>query len=286
MGKLVEVQLREYAKPAVFDSNTVGCRMHDLVIVEAERGLDYGRVVTDEGHEAHPPAEGMVRRILRVVTAEDQSKISRNRVDIGNVFETTRKKIGERALPMKLISAEYSFDRSKIVFYFTAEGRVDFRELVRDLAQLFRARIELKQIGVRDEMKMFGGFGCCGRPLCCASFLKDFEPVTIRMAKQQNMPLSPEKISGCCGRLMCCLSYEFKTYKDLSRCLPKEGQMVETKEGKGKVLSVDMLRQLVLVEFADERKVEISYKEECEKFFARPQKKPEEQDEDDGEREK
>lgn len=285
MGKLVEVQLREYAKPAVFDANTVSCRMHDMVIVEAERGLDYGRVVTDDGHEAHPPGEGPVRRIVRLVTPEDQAKIVRNRGEIESVFDATRKKINERKLPMKLISAEYSFDRSKIVFYFTAEGRVDFRELVRDLAQLFRARIELKQIGVRDEMKMFGGFGCCGRQLCCASFLKDFEPVTIRMAKQQNMPLSPEKISGCCGRLMCCLSYEFKTYKDLARCLPKEGQMVETKEGKGKVLVVDMLRQRVLVELADERKVEISYKEECEKIFAQSRQKDEPQEEDDDERE-
>ena len=166
---------------------------------------------------------------------------------------------------MKLVEAEYSFDRSKIIFYFTAEGRVDFRELVRDLAHLFKARIELKQIGVRDEVKMFGGFGTCGKKLCCVAFLKDFEPVTIRMAKQQNMPLNPEKISGVCGRLMCCLGYEYQTYKDFSKSLPKEGQYIETPEGKGRVITVHTLKQSVIVELEDERKIEVSFKNHSRK---------------------
>jgi cell fate regulator YaaT (PSP1 superfamily) len=161
---------------------------------------------------------------------------------------------------MKLVEAEYSFDRSKIVFYFTAEGRVDFRGLVKDLAKVFKARIELRQIGVRDEAKLFGGYGPCGRCLCCASFLKDFEPVTIKMAKEEGLPLNPTKISGLCGRLMCCLSYEYETYKCLSKGLPHEGERIHTPEGKGKVISVNILKRAVTVEMEDGKVVVIPYK--------------------------
>ena len=161
---------------------------------------------------------------------------------------------------MKLVDVEYSFDRSKFIFYFTAEDRVDFRELVKDLAREFRARIELRQIGVRDEAKIFGGYGPCGRVLCCKSFLKDFEPVTVRMAKDQNLPLNPSKISGVCGRLMCCLGYEYQVYKQFLQGLPKQGETINTKEGKGRVIGVNPLKRTVVVEVGEEgRQIEVSY---------------------------
>jgi cell fate regulator YaaT (PSP1 superfamily) len=162
---------------------------------------------------------------------------------------------------MKLVSCEYSFDRSKVLFYFTADGRIDFRNLVKDLARIFKARIEMRQIGVRDEAKLFGGFGPCGRELCCSRFLKDFEPVTIKMAKEQNLPLNPPKISGLCGRLMCCLSYEHTSYKQLSRDLPKEGDKIDTPKGKGKVVSINVLRRAVLVEISEGNQIEVIYKQ-------------------------
>ncbi|MFH2144622.1 MAG: stage 0 sporulation family protein [Candidatus Omnitrophota bacterium] len=260
-GKLIEVKLRRQGKIAFFDNNGLEIKTHDIIIVESERGLDYGQIISDGTQTSKNKPEGVIRRVVRKATAQDLAQVGKNKQDISNVFDTTARKIEERKLSMKLVEAEYSFDRSKIIFYFTAEGRVDFRELVRDLASLFKARIELKQIGVRDEVKMFDGFGCCGRRLCCSSFLKDFEPVTIRMAKQQNMPLNPEKISGCCGRLMCCLGYEYQTYKEYSKSLPKEGQYVETGEGKGRVISVQTLKQKYVVELEDERKIEICLKE-------------------------
>ena len=172
---------------------------------------------------------------------------------------TCQEKIQQHKLEMKLISAEYSFDRSKITFYFTSDGRVDFRELVKDLAKQFKARIELKQIGVRDEAKLLGGFGPCGMKLCCAKFLKSFEPVTIKMAKEQNLPLNPTKISGCCGRLMCCLGYEYQTYKKLMKGMPREGEIIKTKQGKGRVISVNALKRCVTVELEDGRHADISY---------------------------
>ncbi|MCP4648979.1 MAG: stage 0 sporulation family protein [PVC group bacterium] len=263
--KIVEVRLREQGKVMFFNRSNIEIKAQDIVIVESERGNDYGHILSDPNQAPERKPEGSVKRIVRVATKEDLEQIEKNRQDVKNVFRTAAKKIEERKLEMKLVEAEYSFDRSKITFYFTAEGRIDFRELVRDLAHMFKARIELKQIGVRDEVKMFGGFGCCGRNLCCAAYLKDFEPVTIRMAKQQNMPLNPEKISGLCGRLMCCLAYEYETYKEFSKCLPREGEYIQTKEGKGRVISVNTIKQEVLVELEDERKVEISFKGKCHK---------------------
>ncbi len=259
--KIVKVKLRDQGKPVIFNVNNVACKLLDIVIVESERGVNFGQVVSDIEHAAPDTPHAGLKKVVRAATSLDMEQIGKNKQDLKAVFDTAEKKIEERKLNMKLVEADYSFDRSKIVFYFTAEGRVDFRELVRDLAHLFKARIELKQIGVRDEVKMFGGFGCCGRKLCCSAFLKDFEPVTIRMAKQQNMPLNPEKISGLCGRLMCCLGYEYQTYKDFSKKMPKEGQYIETNEGKGKVVSVHTLRQMVLVELEDERKIEVSFKD-------------------------
>ncbi|MBU1088173.1 MAG: stage 0 sporulation family protein [Candidatus Omnitrophica bacterium] len=264
MVKTVKVKLKDQVKPVTYNANNLNLNLHDLVIVESERGQDCAEVVSVVEKSTQESVKGLVKKVLRLMTPQDHEQMASNKKEIKNIFKTTQKKIGERKLDMKLVEAEYSFDRSKIIFYFTAEGRVDFRELVRDLAHLFKARIELKQIGVRDEVKMFGGYGCCGRELCCAAFLKDFEPVTIRMAKQQNMPLNPEKISGLCGRLMCCLGYEYQTYKEFCKKLPKEGQYIETPEGKGRVLSVHTLKQMVLVELEDERKIEVSLKPKCE----------------------
>lgn len=180
------------------------------------------------------PARPPVKRIIRIARESDLKQIEDNRARSKEAFTTCQKKIAEHRLEMKLVQAEYSFDRSKIIFYFTSGGRVDFRNLVKDLAKIFKARIELRQIGVRDETKFFGGYGPCGRQLCCATFLKDFEPVTIKMAKEEGLPLNPPKISGICGRLMCCLNYEYETYKMLSRGLPREGERIITAEGKGK----------------------------------------------------
>ncbi|MFH2137819.1 MAG: stage 0 sporulation family protein [Candidatus Omnitrophota bacterium] len=263
--KIVQVRLREQGKIMVFNTDNIELKGHDIVIIESERGTDYGHVLSDDDQLKKDNPEAGVKNVVRIATPEDMAQIEKNRKDIKDVNSTTNKKIDERKLQMKLVAAEYSFDRSKIIFYFTAEGRVDFRELVRDLAHLFKARIELKQIGVRDEVKMFGGYGCCGRRLCCAAYLKDFEPVTIRMAKQQNMPLNPEKISGLCGRLMCCLSYEYETYKEFSKNLPKEGDHIQTPEGQGRVISVNTLKQQVVVELEDERKIEICCKGKCMK---------------------
>lgn len=263
--KIVEIKLREQGKVMLFNTNELIFKPQDIVIVESERGLDYGQVMAEMEQAAETKSEEPLRKVMRMATQQDLEQIAKNKTEIKNVFAATEKKIEERKLSMKLVEAEYSFDRSKVIFYFTAEGRVDFRDLVKDLAHIFKARIELKQIGVRDEVKMFGGYGPCGRVLCCAAFLKDFEPVTIRMAKHQNMPLNPEKISGLCGRLMCCLGYEYETYKEYSKNLPKEGELIQTPEGKGKVISVNTLKQEITVELEDERKITLSFKEKTKR---------------------
>ncbi|MDP2939584.1 MAG: stage 0 sporulation family protein [Candidatus Omnitrophota bacterium] len=261
MQRKVYVKLREYGPIIYFEATNIDCKVCDFVIVEAERGIDYGQVVSEFETAFSEKNEEPVRKIIRVANAPDLKQIQDNRGKIKDAFSNCLKKIEEHNLDMKLVEAEYSFDRSKIIFYFTSEGRVDFRELVKDLARIFKARIELRQIGVRDEAKLFGGFGTCGRELCCRRFLKDFEPVTIRMAKEQGLPLNPPKISGVCGRLMCCLSYEFEVYKKLSLDLPKEGEKINTPEGKGKVISINVLKRSVVVEVgSDGKQIEIIYK--------------------------
>jgi cell fate regulator YaaT (PSP1 superfamily) len=274
MIKKVKIKFKDQVKLLTYNANNLNLKQHDLVIVEAERGQDCAEVVSVIDKTSQDQTNNKLKKVLRVMTPEDKQQIEKNKKDVKDAFKTAQKKIVERKLEMKLVEAEYSFDRSKIIFYFTAEGRVDFRELVRDLAHLFKARIELKQIGVRDEVKMFGGYGCCGRQLCCAAFLKDFEPVTIRMAKQQNMPLNPEKISGLCGRLMCCLGYEYQTYKEYCKKLPKEGQYIDTPEGKGRVIAVHTLKQTVEIELEDERKIEVSLKHDCERKKEKGKTKP------------
>lgn len=235
-------------------------KVGDYVIIEAERGREYGQVISEPELVPETEIEAPLRKVIRVATRDDLRQIQENKKKTKEAMDICAKKIAEHKLDMKLVDAEHSFDRSKFIFYFTAEGRVDFRELVKDLAREFRARIELRQIGVRDEAKIFGGYGPCGRVLCCKSFLKDFEPVTVRMAKDQNLPLNPSKISGVCGRLMCCLGYEYQVYKSLLRGLPKHGETVNTKEGKGRVISVNPLKRSVVVEVGEEGKqIKLSY---------------------------
>lgn len=235
-------------------------KVGDYVIIEAERGREYGQVISEPESVSEAEIEAPLRGIIRVATREDLRQIQENKKKTKEAMEICEKKIAEHKLNMKLVDAEYSFDRSKFIFYFTADGRVDFRDLVKDLARQFKARIELRQIGVRDEAKIFGGYGPCGRVLCCKSFLKDFEPVTVRMAKDQNLPLNPTKISGVCGRLMCCLGYEYQVYKEFLKNLPKQGEMINTKEGKARVISVNPLKRTVVVEVGEEaRQIELSY---------------------------
>lgn len=265
MYEVIQIKLREAGKVSYFSTSCLRPAIGECCIVESDRGLDYGFVVSEPEVILDADVEEPLRKIIRLATPHDKTQIDKNKIKAKEAFHLCQKKIQERAVDMKLIDAEYSFDLSKIVFYFTAEGRVDFRELVKELANIFKARIELKQIGVRDEAKLLGGFGHCGRQLCCARFLKDFEPVTIKMAKEQNLPLNPAKISGLCGRLMCCLGYEYNTYKCLMKDLPKEGDKVKIKDISGKVLSVNAITRKLLVETEDGRQIEVKYEGECRK---------------------
>ncbi len=262
MPELVFVRLRDSGQAYSYHKGELAVKEGDFVIVEHDRGLDYGQIVLCQGHfldkdSAKEPA----KKIIRIAKDSDLRQIEENRAKAKEAFNSCSRKISEHKLDMKLVRCEYSFDRSKIIFYFTASGRVDFRGLVKDLAKIFKARIELRQIGVRDEARLFGGFGPCGRELCCAKFLKDFEPVTIKMAKEEGLPLNPPKISGICGRLMCCLSYEYESYKILSKGMPREGEHVHTPKGKGKVISVNFFRRAASVQLEDGMVIEVTYKE-------------------------
>jgi cell fate regulator YaaT (PSP1 superfamily) len=264
MEKLVLVRLRDTGQIFPYNASEVEVRESDCVIVEHDRGLDYGQVVS---LHAMPDANAKqpIKKIVRIADDNDKKRIEENRAKCKEATTNCARKIEEHKLDMKLVHTEYSFDCTKIVFYFTADGRVDFRNLVKDLAKIFKIRIELRQIGVRDEAKFFGGFGPCGRELCCASFLKDFEPVTIKMAKEEGLPLNPPKISGICGRLMCCLNYEYDTYKALSKGLPREGERIHTPQGKGKVVNVNVFKRTATVEMEDGTQIEINYNKDEQK---------------------
>ncbi|MBF0215555.1 MAG: stage 0 sporulation family protein [Candidatus Omnitrophica bacterium] len=252
MSDIVRVKLREVGEVQYFLANGITFIAGEKVIVEVDRGLEYGEVVSPNEILAEPEGqERLSRKVIRKANPWDEEQIVKNREKEKDLISICKNKITEHKLPMKLVDAEYSFDRAKIIFYFTSESRVDFRNLVKDLASIFRVRIELKQIGVRDEAKMIGGCGPCGRKLCCASFLKDFEPVTIKMAKLQKLPLNPSKISGLCGRLMCCLGYENVCYREMSKGLPKVGKEIKTDQGKGKVINVNPLKRLVTIDYGD-----------------------------------
>ena len=257
MYEVIQVKLREAGKITYFSNGGMKFKVGDYVIVEADRGLDYGQVLSDTEAVLDADLEEPLKKVIRKANPWDIMQVDKNKKKIKEVMDSCTRKIKDRKLAMKLIDAEFSFDRSKIIFYFTAEGRVDFRDLVKDLASAFKTRIELKQIGVRDEAKMLGGLGPCGRALCCTTHLKDFEPVTIKMAKEQNLSLNPTKISGLCGRLMCCLGYEYGTYKDLMKGMPHEGEVIKTLKGNGKVVSVNALRHSVTVELEDGSLLEV-----------------------------
>lgn len=260
MEKTILVRLRDFGQAYPYNPTDLNLKEGDCVILEHDRGIDYGQIISPQQAITDKPSKEPVKKLIRKASAADLKQIEDNRLKAKEAFSSCLKKIEEHKLDMKLVRAEYSFDRSKIVFYFTASGRVDFRNLVKDLAKIFKARIELRQIGVRDEARIFGGCGPCGRELCCAKFLKDFEPVSIKMAKEEGLPLNPPKISGLCGRLMCCLSFEYETYKALSKGLPREGERVHIQQGKGKVTGVNVFKRSVTVELEDGTIVEVDYK--------------------------
>lgn len=260
MEKLTAVRLRDSGQIYFCNAGDLETKECAYVIVEHDRGLDYGQIVTPNNQLLNEKSKEQPKKIVRLATDVDFKQIEDNRTKAKDAFSACVKKIAEHKLDMKLVYSEYSFDRAKIIFYFTANGRVDFRNLVKDLAKIFKARIELRQIGVRDEAKLFGGFGACGRHLCCASFLKDFEPVTIKMAKEEGLPLNPPKISGLCGRLMCCLNFEYETYRLFSKGLPREGERITIQQGKGKVGSVNVFKRIVTVELEDGTQVKVNYK--------------------------
>ena len=245
--QVVDIQFRPGQKIYYFDPAGIPCQAGDHVIIDTARGPEYGfctgGVHTISAREVVAP----LRPVLRIATAHDEKVAADNHAKEKKAYEICLQKIAEHNLDMQLVSAECAFDGSKLLFFFTADERVDFRELVKNLASVFHTRIELRQIGVRDKAKMVGGLGICGRPFCCASFLDDFQPVSIKMAKTQNLSLNPTKISGTCGRLMCCLKYEQDAYEDLLRTSPKAESFVDTPEGRGTVVEVDLLRQRVKV---------------------------------------
>lgn len=275
MIKVVGVRFRTAGKIYYFDPQKFPIKKGDHVIVETARGVEYGTVVGGMKEVTDDEVMQPLKPVLRIATPKDDKQEEENREKEKEALRVCLEKIQKHNLEMKLIDAEYTFDNNKVLFYFTADGRVDFRELVKDLAAVFKTRIELRQIGVRDETKIVGGIGICGRPLCCHTFLDEFAPVSIKMAKEQNLSLNPTKISGVCGRLMCCLKNEQETYEYLNRKLPNVGDYVTTEDGlKGEVHSVNVLRQQVkvLVEEGDEKEIH-EYKVEQLRFKRRHGKK-------------
>ena len=264
MTKVIGVRFRQAGKIYFFSPGSLHIEKGDKVIVETARGLEFGSVVSAPKEVSEKDIMQPLKSVLRVATEEDKRNEEKNREKEQEAFRVCQEKIRKHELDMKLISAEYTFDNSKVLFYFTADGRIDFRELVKDLASVFKTRIELRQIGVRDETKTLGGYSICGRPLCCSTYLSDFVPVSIKMAKEQNLSLNPTKISGVCGRLMCCLKNEEETYEDLNSRLPDVGDRVGTNDGfKGEVQSVNVLREKVkvLVEVNEEKEIREYQKE-------------------------
>lgn len=243
MIKVVGVRFKKAGKIYYFDPNGNKIKEGDNLIVETARGLEFGACLIGEREVDESDIITPLKPVIRVATYEDLQKYRDNKAREKEAFEICLEKISKHSLDMKLIDVEYTFDNNKVIFYFTAEGRVDFRELVKDLAQVFRTRIELRQIGVRDEAKMIGGLGPCGRTLCCSTFLGDFVPVSIKMAKEQNLSLNPAKISGICGRLMCCLNYEQQAYEETRKVMPRAGSIVDSPYGRGEVMSNSIIKE-------------------------------------------
>ena len=274
MVEVVGVRFRTAGKIYFFNPKEFQVKSGDHVIVETTRGIEFGSVVSERRQVKEKCIGDELKPVLRIATKEDEERAAKNREKEKEAYKICLDKIKEHELDMKLVSTEYTFDNNKVLFYFTADGRVDFRELVKDLAAVFRTRIELRQIGVRDEAKMLGGMGICGRKLCCNTFLSEFAPVSIKMAKEQNLSLNPTKISGVCGRLMCCLTNEEETYEVLNSQLPSVGDNVTTSDGlTGTVHSLSVLRRLVkvIVNLENDEKEIREYKADDLKF--RPRRK-------------
>ena len=247
MIKVIGVRFKKAGKIYYFDPAGLDIEKGNFVVVETARGIEFGECVIGLKEINENDIVSPLKSVLRVATVSDIEKHNQNKEKEKDAFSICLKKIAEHKLTMKLIDVEYTFDNNKVIFYFTADGRVDFRELVKDLATIFKTRIELRQIGVRDEAKMLGGLGPCGRPMCCSTFLGDFASVSIKMAKEQNLSLNPTKISGICGRLMCCLNYEQSTYEDIRKRIPKVGSIVKTEGGTGVVVSNNIIKESVKV---------------------------------------
>ena len=247
MIKVVGVRFKKAGKIYYFDPADMNIQKDTYVVVETARGIEFGECVIGIKEINENDIVSPLKSVLRIATNDDIEKHFKNKDKEKDAFDICLKKIQEHGLTMKLIDVEYTFDNNKVIFYFTADGRVDFRDLVKDLATIFKTRIELRQIGVRDEAKMLGGLGPCGRPMCCSSFLGDFASVSIKMAKEQNLSLNPTKISGICGRLMCCLNYEQSTYEDIRKRMPKVGSIVKTSEGTGEVFSNNIVKESIKV---------------------------------------
>lgn len=247
MTEIIGVRFKEVGKVYYFDPTNIKFKEGDKVIVETVRGVEIGEIALDNRSIPEEEIVAPLRPVIRAATEDDLKKLDEIKKKEKSAFEICEKKIKEHNLEMKLVDVEYTFDCGKILFYFTADGRVDFRELVKSLAGVFRTRIELRQIGVRDEAKILGGIGICGRQLCCKTFLSDFHPVSIKMAKEQNLSLNPTKISGCCGRLMCCLKYENDAYEEMLKYVPKVDAIVRTPDGKGVVTDNNILSGTIKV---------------------------------------
>jgi len=257
MAEIVGVRFKRAGRVYYFDPAGIDLKANDHVVVQTTRGLELGHVVIAPKQVLASEVTGQLKPIVRKAEEDDIERAQKLADKEGEALAECGKLIAELNLPMKLVSTEYNLDRSRLTFFFTAEERVDFRELVRELTNRFKTRVELRQVGPRDEAKLIGGLGRCGRPLCCISFLSEFDPVSIRMAKEQDLPLDPMKISGICGRLLCCLVYENEQYRKLKEKLPKKGQRVSTPTGVGKVVGVNLLKETVLVELESQATVEV-----------------------------
>jgi cell fate regulator YaaT (PSP1 superfamily) len=252
---VVGVRFKNAGKIYYFDPGDLSIQKDDFVIVETVRGVEYGKIVIARKQVGEHDVVLPLKKVVRIADQKDRMIVEENKQAAQEAYQVCNEKVIAHQLDMKLVDVEYTFDRNKVIFYFTADGRVDFRELVKDLAAIFRTRIELRQIGVRDEAKMLGGIGPCGRMLCCSTFLGDFDPVSIKMAKDQNLSLNPTKISGLCGRLMCCLKYENDEYEAAKEQLPDLGEMIDTPLGTGKVVGLNILERVLQVELKEQERV-------------------------------
>ncbi|MFB1051092.1 stage 0 sporulation family protein [Paraliobacillus sp. JSM ZJ581] len=255
MIEVIGIRFKKAGKIYYFDPGEMIITKDDYVIVETVRGVEFGKVVIANKQVDEEDVVLPLKKVIRIATPKDKRIVAENQKNATEAYQVCQSKIIEHSLDMNLVDVEYTFDRNKAIFYFTADGRVDFRNLVKDLAVIFKTRIELRQIGVRDEAKLLGGIGPCGRMLCCSTFLGDFEPVSIKMAKDQNLSLNPAKISGLCGRLMCCLKYENDDYETAKKELPDLGESIQTPYGKGKVVGLNILERMIQIEIPDKERV-------------------------------